>query len=100
MKRYCAVSRIYSASSAAEHALARAALERAVEQAPANADAWALLSIIYREEYTHNFNVLPDPLGRAFAAARRAIELAPSNHYAHHALASVLFFRKERQGVP
>ena len=82
---------------AAEHALARAALERAVEQAPANADAWALLSILYREEYTHNFNVLPDPLGRSFAAARRAIELAPSNHYAHHALASVLFFRKERQ---
>jgi serine/threonine protein kinase/tetratricopeptide (TPR) repeat protein len=81
----------------AEHALARAALERAVEQAPANADAWALLSIMYREEYTHGFNVLPDPLGRSFAAARRAIELAPSNHYAHHALASVLFFRKERQ---
>src|ERR1700690_2759105 len=81
----------------AEHALARAALERAVEQAPANADAWALLSILYREEYTHNFNVLPDPLGRSFAAARRAIELAPSNHYAHHAMASVLFFRKERQ---
>jgi serine/threonine protein kinase/tetratricopeptide (TPR) repeat protein len=81
----------------AEHALARAALERAVEQSPANADAWAMLSIIYREEYTHNFNLLPDPLGRAFAAARRAIELAPSNHYAHHALASALFFRKERQ---
>jgi serine/threonine protein kinase/tetratricopeptide (TPR) repeat protein len=81
----------------AEHALARAALERAVEQAPANADAWALLSILYREEYTHNFNVLPDPLGRSFAAARRAIELAPSNHYAYHALASVLFFRGERQ---
>jgi tetratricopeptide (TPR) repeat protein len=31
------------------------------------------------------------------AAARRAIELAPSNHYAYHALASALFFRKERQ---
>jgi TolB-like protein len=81
----------------AEHALARAALERAVEQAPVNADAWAMLSILYREEYTHNFNLLPDPIGRAFAAARRAIELAPSNHYAHHALASALFFRKERQ---
>jgi serine/threonine protein kinase len=35
-------------------------------------------------------------LGRAYAAAQRAVELAPSNHYAHHALASALFFRKER----
>ena len=80
-----------------EHALVRAALERSVEQAPANADAWAMLSILYREEYTHNFNLLPDPIGRALAAARRAIELAPSNSYAYHALASALFFRKERQ---
>lgn len=81
-----------------EHALVRAALERAVEQAPSHANAWAILSILYREEYTHGFNLLPDPLGRAFAAARRAIEIAPSNHYGYHALASVLFFRQERQG--
>jgi TolB-like protein/tRNA A-37 threonylcarbamoyl transferase component Bud32 len=80
-----------------EHALVRAALERSVEQAPANADAWAMLSILCREEYTHNFNLLPDPIGRALTAARRAIELAPSNSYAFHALASALFFRKERQ---
>ena len=80
-----------------EHAIVRAALERAVEQAPGNADAWAILSILYREEYTHEFNLLPDPLGRAFAAARRAIEIAPSNHYGYHALASVLFFRRELQ---
>jgi TolB-like protein/Tfp pilus assembly protein PilF/tRNA A-37 threonylcarbamoyl transferase component Bud32 len=83
--------------NAEEHAIVRAALERAVQQAPANADAWAFLSILYREEYTHEFNLLPDPLGRAYAAATRAIEAAPSNHYAHHALASVLFFRKELQ---
>jgi TolB-like protein len=80
-----------------EHAIVRAALERAVEQAPGHADAWAILSILYREEYTHEFNLLPDPLGRAFAAARRAIEVAPSNHYGYHALASVLFFRRELQ---
>ena len=80
-----------------EHLLARTALERAVQQAPGNADAWAMLAILYREEYTHGFNLLPDPLGRAFAAARRAIEAAPSNHYAYHALASVVFFRRELQ---
>src|SRR5579863_6485496 len=49
--------------SAAQHAPARAALERAVEQMPHYADAWAMLSLIYKEEFTHRFNVLPDPLG-------------------------------------
>jgi TolB-like protein/Tfp pilus assembly protein PilF len=83
--------------TAEEHRATRAALERAVQQAPGFADAWALLSIIYREEYNHGFNLLPDPLGRAFAAARRAIDVEPSNHYAYHALASLLFFRGEWQ---
>ena len=81
--------------SATEHAPARTALERAVEQMPQYADAWAMLSLIYKEEFTHRFNVLPDPLGRALAAAQRAVEGAPSNHLAHHALASTEFFRKE-----
>ena len=53
--------------------------------------------MLYREEYNHGFNVRPDPLGRALAAARRAVDAAPSNHLAHHALASVLFFRREMQ---
>jgi serine/threonine-protein kinase len=83
--------------NAEEHALARSALERAVEKAPGQADAWAMLSIMYREEYSQGFNLLPDPLGRASATARRAIEVGPSNHYAHHALASVLFFQRELQ---
>jgi hypothetical protein len=56
-----------------------------------------MLALIYKEEFTHRFNLLPDPLGRAFAAAQRALEAAPSNHLAHHALASVEFFRGERQ---
>jgi TolB-like protein len=81
--------------NAEEHAAARAALERAVQQAPDQADCWAMLSMIYKEEYTHGFNVLPDPLGRALAAARRAVEAAPSNHLAYHALAAAQFFRHE-----
>ena len=83
--------------SAEEHAAARAGLERAVQQAPGYADAWAMLSMLVREEYTHGFNVRPDPLGRALAAARRAVEAAPSNHLAYHALASAQFFRREFQ---
>ena len=78
--------------SAAEHAAAEVGLERAVERAPGYADALAVLGMLYREEYTHNFNVKPDPLGRALAVARRAVEAAPSNHLAYHALASAQFF--------
>jgi TolB-like protein/tRNA A-37 threonylcarbamoyl transferase component Bud32 len=83
--------------SAEEHAAARAALERAVQQAPGYADGLAMLSMMYREEYTHRFNVRPDPIGRAFAAARRAVEAAPSNHLVYHALASAQFCRGEFQ---
>ena len=78
-----------------EHALARTALERAVEKAPGHCDAWAMLAIMYREEFAQGFNLLHDPLPRASAAAHRAIEIGPSNHLAQHALASVLFFRGE-----
>jgi TolB-like protein/tetratricopeptide (TPR) repeat protein len=83
--------------SAVEHAEAQAGLERAVQQAPGYADGWAMLSMLYREEYTHGFNVRSDPIGRAHAAARRAVEAAPSNHLAYHALASAQFFRRELQ---
>jgi TolB-like protein/Tfp pilus assembly protein PilF len=81
--------------NAEEHIGVRAGLERAVEQALGNADCWAMLAMLYREENNHGFNLRPDPVGRALAAARRAVDLAPSNHLAHHALASVLFFRHE-----
>ena len=83
--------------AAEEHAAARSGLERAVQQAPGYADAWAMLSMVVREEYTHGFNLLPDPIGRALAAARRAVEIAPANHLAYHALASAQFFRREVQ---
>ena len=79
----------------ADHAGARAALEKAVEQEPRNADCLAMLAMLYREENNHGYNIRPDPVGRALAAARRAVDAAPSNHLAHHALASVLFFRHE-----
>jgi hypothetical protein len=44
-----------------------------------------MLSLLYKEEFTLGFNRLPDPLGRALAAAQRAVEGAPSNHLACHA---------------
>lgn len=78
-----------------EHAAVRAGLERAVEQAPGNADGWALLSMIYGEEHRFGFNAQPDPLGRSLEAARRAVDAAHANHFAWLALAQALFFRKE-----
>ena len=81
-----------------EHAEARDALERAVEQAPGNADCWAMLSWIYSHEYGHDFNPRPGSLDRALVAARRAVDLAPSNHLALQALGVVLFFRKDVAG--
>lgn len=81
--------------AAEEHAAARAGLEHAVQQTPGYADALAMLSMLYRDEYAHLFNVRPDPLGRALAAAQHAVEAAPANHLAYHALASAQFFRRE-----
>ncbi len=81
-----------------EHAEAREALERAVERAPSNADCWAMLSWIYSHEHAHGFNVRPGSLDRALAAARRAVDIAPSNQLAQQALAVALFFRKETAG--
>jgi TolB-like protein/Tfp pilus assembly protein PilF len=78
-----------------EHALVRPVLERAVEQAPGHAAAWAMLSMVYGEEYRFGFNALPDPLGRSLHAARRAVEAAPSSHVSQLALAQALYFRKE-----
>jgi TolB-like protein/Tfp pilus assembly protein PilF len=82
--------------NAEEHAGARAALERAVEVQPGYADAWAMLSLICKEEFTHELNLRPDPLGRAMAAALRAVEAAPSNHLAFHALAMAKYFLGDR----
>src|SRR5688500_1136026 len=85
----------YEGVSADEHAAARSAEDRVVEQAPGNADAWAMLSMIYGEEFRFGFNELPDPMGRSLKAARRAVDIAPSIHFAYLALAQAFFFRKE-----
>ena len=84
--------------NAAEHLAARTALEHAVKQPPDRADCWATLAWLYREEYTHGFNARPDSLKRALAASRRALDAEPSNHLAHAAVASTLFFLNDLPG--
>jgi TolB-like protein/Tfp pilus assembly protein PilF len=80
-----------------EHATVRACLDRAVEEAPRYSDAWAMLALTYVDEQTHGYNQRPDSLDRALEAARRAVDAAPSNALAYHALAWTMFFRKEHQ---
>jgi serine/threonine protein kinase len=62
-----------------EHAAARTCLERAVQQSPGYADAWAALSLAYSDEYALDFNLQADALGRALRAARHAADIDPFN---------------------
>src|SRR5579864_1306914 len=78
-----------------EHLAGITALESAVKKAPDYADCWAMLSWLYRAEYTHGYHARPDSMDRSLTAARRAVNLAPSSQLAHAALASAHFFRGE-----
>ncbi len=78
-----------------EHLAGITALETAVKKAPDHADCWAMLSWLYRAEYTHGYHARPDSMERSLTAARRAVSLAPSSQLAHAALASAHFFRGE-----
>jgi adenylate cyclase len=79
-----------------EHAEVREILETAVARAPDHSDCLAALSLIYWQEYVFGYNLRPDSLGRARAAAQRAVESAPSSNFAHSAVATTLFFQKDR----
>ena len=73
----------------------RACLERAVQQAPNNAECWAMLSLMYANEYGHWDNATPDSLDRSLRAARTAVEAAPLHSLPYYALAQALYFKKE-----
>jgi tetratricopeptide (TPR) repeat protein len=55
-----------------------------------------MLSMLFRGEYAQGFNTQPDPLGRALAAAQRAVDAAPSDHLGWYAKATTLFFQKDK----
>ncbi len=83
--------------NAEELAAARSGLESAVRNAPAYADAWAMLALLCVQEHAQGFNLQADSLTSGASAARRAVEATPSNHLAYFALAQALFFQKEFQ---
>jgi adenylate cyclase len=74
---------------------ARSCLEIAVEKAPRYADAWAMLALLYCQDYGQGFNLQSDSLARGAKAAQRAVEGGPSNHLAYFALAQARFFQKD-----
>jgi serine/threonine protein kinase/Tfp pilus assembly protein PilF len=81
--------------TAEEHAEAKTALERAVQQAPADSDCWAMLSILHTDEHIHGFSSRTGLLEQALQSARRAVDANPLNHRAYQALAWALCYRKE-----
>ena len=82
---------LYETFSAEVHKRARDCLERAVEIDPGYALAWARLAAMYIEEKKYGWNAGPEPLKRALAAARKAIELDPQNQDAFHKLAMIRY---------
>jgi non-specific serine/threonine protein kinase len=80
------------------HLLAREALEHALELDPSFALAWGYLSWITTDEEIYGFNLRPDSMERAMAAARRAVELDPYSHMLRWLLARVLFFEGDIEG--
>ena len=78
-----------------EHAEVRDILEAAVAIAPDHSDCLSELAFIYWHEYAFGYNLRPDPVGRARAAAQRAVASAPTSHFAHCAFATALFFQKD-----
>jgi adenylate cyclase len=82
---------------AEEHGRLRSALEAATAKDPNNAELWAALAWLYTHEYSHFFNVQPDPLPRARRAARRAVDLDPAGQAGWEALAVVHFFDRDRE---
>lgn len=79
----------------------RAGLERAIIDDPRYSEAFACLSKMYSNAFRFGPAVsrfAGDPLQRAAALARRAIELAPSASRGHHALGLALWFAGDVRG--
>ena len=75
-----------------ENLRVRDCLEAVIAEDPDNVEALAWLASRYAEEFALGFNPEPESLERALTMARRAARLDPSNQWARHIYAWVLFF--------
>jgi len=78
-----------------EHARLRAGLERALEREPNHANGWAMLSLLYTNEYNLRLNPLERPMERAREAAWRAVNLDQACQAGWQQLASCYFFGRD-----
>ena len=69
-------------------------LDRALQQSPGNADCMAMLASVQGDAYGFCDPVGAETLEGALCAAHAAVNAAPANALAYHALAKVQFFRK------
>ena len=80
------------------HAELRAALEAQLAVTPDDASLWAILASVYVCEHSLFFNPLPDSLGRAQRAARRAIAIDHANQNGWLWLGITAFHLHDRAG--
>jgi TolB-like protein/DNA-binding winged helix-turn-helix (wHTH) protein len=83
--------------SAAAHLAIRDCLEATLEREPDYATAWAMLAWVHTLEFSEGHNRRPesDPLQRALAAGRRAIELAPASSLARFGMTRAAFLARD-----
>jgi adenylate cyclase len=84
--------------TADRHAAVHECMERTVQRLPDYPTGWALLALLYLDEYRNNIHVtrdLPATLNRAGEAARRALMLDPDEPRALEALMLWHWFRRE-----
>jgi adenylate cyclase len=72
-------------------------LEQAVRRDPESGLAWSLLAFLYCQNYTLQFFPMESPLEQALTAARKGAALEPENQVVRGSLATVYFFRNERE---
>jgi len=78
---------------------ARAGLEKAVQDEPNYADAWAMLGLLLAQAHGQRFKPGFDFLSEAESAARQAIAASPGNHMGWFGLAQVMFFQREYESL-
>jgi len=85
----------YDLATADEHLAVRTCLEEAVAQDPSYAEAWGWLAGMYQDEYKFAFNPraeADDPLARAIAASRNAINADATSQVGYETLAGGHYF--------
>jgi hypothetical protein len=98
---YACISRYYAyraGREADQHTAAHECMEGTVQRLPEYPTAWALLALLYIDDYRNNIHLahdLPSTLNLAGNAARRALDLDPGEPRAFQALMLWHWFRRD-----